>query len=235
MAQITDATELVFRLFAGTGATYDEVVERATLGLDSRWKRAILERMRAPRRVLDLASGTGIVSLAIASRFPGCEVTGVELQPEYCRIAEERARAGGFADRVRFVCAAAEEAPLEPAHYDHAVTSYLPKYARLDVLVPRLEAALVPGGRLVFHDFTQPADPRAAARAEEQLAACLALAEARAPEWVTIFRELPGIIRRTTWVEDLLAALRRGRWAEIGCEPLSMGCAAIVSAVRASP
>jgi demethylmenaquinone methyltransferase/2-methoxy-6-polyprenyl-1,4-benzoquinol methylase len=222
--------ELVFRLFRGTAASYDEVVERTTLGLDSRWKRAMLRHVREPRRVLDLASGTGIVAFRIAERWPACAVLGVELQPEFCRLAALRAAALGLAVRVRFVCARAEEAPLEPAPFDHVVSSYLAKYADLAALVARVRRALGPGGRAIFHDFTMPEDPRAVRVWEESFAQALAAAEAHAPEWAPIFRELPGIIRRTSWVPDLARELAGAGFEDVAVETLAMGTAAIVAA-----
>ena len=102
----------------------------------------MLAHVREPRRVLDLASGTGIVTFRIAERWPACEVLGVELQPEYLEIARRRAEERGLPGRVRFVCAKAEEAPLERGAYDHVVSSYLPKYADLAALMPRLFDAL---------------------------------------------------------------------------------------------
>jgi demethylmenaquinone methyltransferase / 2-methoxy-6-polyprenyl-1,4-benzoquinol methylase len=225
-------TDLVFHLFRETGASYDEVVERTTLGMDSRWKRAMLAHVRDPRRVLDLASGTGIVTFKIAEKWPACRVTGVELQPEYCRIAVERAAERGLAGRVELVCSRAEDAPLEPGAYDHVISSYLPKYADLGRLVPRLHAALAPGGRIILHDFTYPQDPRALAEWTAAFERFAREAEAQSPEWVTIFRELPDIVRRSTWVPDLERELARCGFREIAVESLSMGCAAIVTARR---
>lgn len=77
-----------------------------------------------------------------------------------------------------------------------------------------------------------PEDPRAVRVWTENFERCLRAAEAHAPEWATIFRELPDIIRRTRWVEDLSRELARGGFGEVAVEPLSMGCAAIVSAAR---
>ena len=79
--------ELVHRFFSGTGPTYDRMARYATFGLDNRWKQRIVDLLPpAPSRILDLACGTGISTLAIARRFPRCHVTGVELREEYLAI-----------------------------------------------------------------------------------------------------------------------------------------------------
>ncbi len=225
--------DFVFHLFRGTGISYDEVVERTTLGLDGRWKRAMLDKLAAPpepRRVLDLASGTGIVSFLAAERWPSCAVLGVELQPEYAAIAGARARERGLEARVRFIVAPAETAPLEAGAFDAIIASYLPKYADLAALAPRLHAALAPGGRLVVQDFAWPADPRAAAAFEAQLDLSRRRAEAESPAFVTLFRELGEIVRRSRCVEDSVRELSRCGFRDVAVESLSMGCAALVTA-----
>jgi demethylmenaquinone methyltransferase/2-methoxy-6-polyprenyl-1,4-benzoquinol methylase len=59
--------ELIERFFRGTGSTYDFMVAAATFGIDDRWKRRIVERIPGgAERILDLACGTGISTLAIA-------------------------------------------------------------------------------------------------------------------------------------------------------------------------
>lgn len=224
--------EVVFKLFAGTAPTYDEVVERTTLGLDSHWKRLILREIARPSQVLDLASGTGILSFLIATAWPDCSVTGIELQEAYCAIARQRACERLLSDRVRFVCSPAETAPLAAERYDCVTTSYLPKYAHLDVLVPRLYAAMVTGGKLIFHDFVWPASAGIRSVLEDNFAACLAAAKGADSEWVTMFSELPGVIRESRWVDELVDELRAAGFRNIASRPVSVGCAAIVTAVK---
>ena len=221
----------VFRIFGGTAAGYDAFVDRATLGLDSRWKREILSRLVEPRRVADLASGTGIVTFAIARRWADSRITCVELQHEYLELARGRAVDLGLADRVRFECERAEEVALEPGAYDHVVTSYLPKYADLGRLAGKLRAWLAPGGRVILHDFTFPTDTRVREGWEETFRRLLAEAEAEHSIWTPMLRELPGIIRRSDWVAESCREMKRCGFREISVNPLSMGCAAIVTAV----
>jgi demethylmenaquinone methyltransferase/2-methoxy-6-polyprenyl-1,4-benzoquinol methylase len=225
-------TDVVFRLFDGTAAAYDEFVERATLGLDSRWKREIFSRIHDPRSVVDLASGTGIVSFGIAARWPGALVTGVELQHEYFEISRRRAADRGLSGRVKFVCDRAEEACLAPGGFDHVVTSYLPKYADLERLIQRISEWLEPGGRVVLHDFTYPTDAGVLDIWSATFDRLCREAESSRSVWATMMRDLPGIITRSGWVGEATRELQRCGFEKIEVESLSMGCAAIVAACR---
>src|SRR5262249_45354816 len=131
----TNATRLalVEQFSQGTAPSYDFIVHASTLGADARWKRRIVEAIPPhAERILDLASGTGILTFAIAERFPNARIVGVELRDEYLQVARRRARERGL-ERVEFVLGRAEDyASAEP--FDAIVSSYLAKYAELDVL-----------------------------------------------------------------------------------------------------
>jgi len=60
-----------------------------------------LEGVPEPRRVLDLGTGTGVVALALAERYPEAEVVGVDLSPGMIDEAR-RKLPPELAGRVRF-------------------------------------------------------------------------------------------------------------------------------------
>ena len=62
---------------------------------------ALAELGASPRRALDLGTGTGVAAQAVAQRFPGAEVIGVDLAP--AMVAEAaRMLPAELAGRVRF-------------------------------------------------------------------------------------------------------------------------------------
>lgn len=57
----------------------------------------------APARVLDVATGSGAVALALADEAPSVAVTATDVSPEALAVAAGNARRLGLADRVRFL------------------------------------------------------------------------------------------------------------------------------------
>ena len=57
----------------------------------------------APRRVLDIGTGSGAVALAVADELPGTEVVAVETDAGALALARENAAALGFAGRVELL------------------------------------------------------------------------------------------------------------------------------------
>ena len=58
------------------------------------------------QRILDIGSGTGLISLMMAQRFPEAQVWGIDIDPDACMQARENVAASPFADRVGISCCA---------------------------------------------------------------------------------------------------------------------------------
>ena len=96
----------------------------------------------------DLGSGDGRIPIAAAQRY-GVRAVGIEIDPKLIALAEERARAAGVADRVRFRHEDLFRADIGEAT---VVTLYLSN-ALNERLRPKLLRELRPGTRILSHDF----------------------------------------------------------------------------------
>jgi demethylmenaquinone methyltransferase/2-methoxy-6-polyprenyl-1,4-benzoquinol methylase len=226
-----DKLDLVHRFFAGTGLTYDSMVHWATFGIDGRWKRRLVQYIPPlSRRVLDLACGTGISTLAIAARYPHCHVVGVELRDEYLKLAQQKIEALRI-ENVELVLARAEDYWSDKP-FDCVTSSYLAKYADLPGLIRRAQQLLKDGGILLMHDFTYP--PQAALGVIWRVYFWV-LQRAAAPlfpAWREIFYGLPQLIEKTRWVTECTALLHEHGFHDVKVEYLTLYGSAIVSAKK---
>ena len=55
------------------------------------------------RRILDIGTGSGLIALMMAQRFPEASVTGIDIDGDACRQATANVMASPFAERVRIV------------------------------------------------------------------------------------------------------------------------------------
>lgn len=226
--------EVVQRFFAGTGLSYDRVATLCTWGADRYWKRRILAAIPgSPTRLLDQACGTGILTLALARRFPDCEVIGVELRQEYLDIARDKARAAGL-DNLRFRLGRAEDVLLEEP-VDCITSSYLAKYAELPPLLQHARQMLRPGGRLILHDFTCPGNRLYRSLWQLNFRLLQGAGSRLFPEWRTVFYELPDFLQQTRWLSETLAQLEALAFRDVRWTPLTFGAAALVTADRPRP
>jgi Methylase involved in ubiquinone/menaquinone biosynthesis len=224
-------TEIVHRFFKGTESTYDAMVHYATFGIDGRWKRRIVELLpRHPERILDLACGTGISTLAIARQFPDCRVIGVELRAEYLDIARRKVQQLGVKN-VEFVLSRAEDyRSSEP--FDAVVSSYLAKYADLARLIPLSKELLKAGGMVVMHDFSFPPKAYLVTIFRLYFKGLQQVCNVFFPSWREIAYGLPKLIETTRWIPELTEALRGSEFQDIRLEYLTAYGAAVVTAKK---
>jgi SAM-dependent methyltransferase len=81
---------------------------------------AFREADSAPRRILDLGTGTGVAARFLATRFPEAEVVGVDLSPRMIEHARDLLPAE-LAGRVRFDVADATRLPYEDGAFELVV------------------------------------------------------------------------------------------------------------------
>lgn len=130
------------------------------------------------RRVIDVHSGGGRWLIAMARRFPGLQLTGVEYEPDSVDRARANVAAAGLADRI----SVEQGSMLSIGHVAEADLVYF-QYAlhQLPDPVGTLRsawAAVRPGGWLVALDWYLPTDPDELRAAHGELIAGVQLDEA---------------------------------------------------------
>jgi len=143
-------------LFQGLPRWYDRMGAVLSFGQDPRWRRALVDAVdpRPGQRILDVASGTGMVAFALAERA-GCEVVGLDQSPAMLGVA--RSRADG---RVRFVQGEAEHLRFSDSEFDALSFTYLLRYVDDPAATMRELARVVkPGGRIGMLEFDVPHSP----------------------------------------------------------------------------
>jgi demethylmenaquinone methyltransferase/2-methoxy-6-polyprenyl-1,4-benzoquinol methylase len=152
-------------LFAGLPRRYDLAGALLSFGQDPRWRRAMVGEIRAGRedRVLDVATGTGMVATALVRRY-GCRVVGLDQSPEMLSGAQAKLDADPeLAARIDLVRGEAESLPFEDGEFDHLTFTYLLRYVEdPGATLRELTRVVKPGGCIASLEFMLP--PNAIAR-----------------------------------------------------------------------
>jgi demethylmenaquinone methyltransferase / 2-methoxy-6-polyprenyl-1,4-benzoquinol methylase len=230
----TDRNRAARELFAPLGPTYDRYARLLSFGQDPRWRSFLVSRLEAGPEdtVLDVACGTGAVSLEIVRRY-GARVVGVDQSADM--LAEARRRVG---DRVELREARAEALPFEDASF-HALTfTYLLRYVDDPAATMRELARVVrPQGRVAMLEFAVPGNPVAWISWEAYVRLGLPLGgRLISPGWRAV-GEFLGPSIRDFWARWPLERLL-GAWEDAGIEDvrhhrLSLGGGIVVWGRRA--
>jgi demethylmenaquinone methyltransferase/2-methoxy-6-polyprenyl-1,4-benzoquinol methylase len=149
-------------LFAPLPRHYDAVAAGLSFGQDPRWRRAMVAAVRAEPgdRVLDVATGTGLVAQALVREY-GCQVVGLDQSPQMLARARERVAADPrLRERVTLVQGEAERLPFADGEFDHLTFTYLLRYVEEPAAtLAELARVVKPGGRIASLEFAVPARP----------------------------------------------------------------------------
>src|SRR5579863_10453116 len=226
-------------IFAGLPRHYDRAGAALSFGQDPRWRAALVDAVRARpgERILDVATGTGMVAAALARRY-GAVVVGLDQSPEMLAAARARVERSP-ALRVTLVEGEAERLPFADGEFDHLTFTYLLRYVENPAATLRELARVVrPGGRIASLEFAVPArQPQRALWRAYTTFGLPALGRAISPEWAEVGRFLSASI------PDLYARHPLERmpdmWRDAGIDAvrvrrMSFGAGVVMSGTRAS-
>ncbi|MGA8364073.1 MAG: class I SAM-dependent methyltransferase [Solirubrobacteraceae bacterium] len=228
-------------LFRGLPGRYDQLSAALSFYQDPRWRRALVDAL-APadgERILDVATGTGMVAAELLARAD-CSVVGLDQSAEMLAGARTRFAADpGCAARVELVEGQAERLPFADATFDALTFTYLLRYVDDPPATMReLARVLRPGGRIASLEFGVP--PRAAPRLAWRFYTAVGLptlGRVFSRDWAEVGRFLgPSIMG--FYARHPLPALV-GYWREAGLQDvrvrrMSLGGGVVMSARRSS-
>jgi demethylmenaquinone methyltransferase / 2-methoxy-6-polyprenyl-1,4-benzoquinol methylase len=228
-------------LFSGLPSQYNWMGAALSFGQDPRWRRRLVAEIApAPgQRILDVATGTGMVAFELAAR--GSEVIGLDqseamLGAARRRLAGSPDRAGQDpAPRISFVQGEAEQLPFADAEFDALTFTYLLRYVDDRAATMRELARVVkPGGAIGMVEFGVPGDPalRALWRAHTRLGLPL-LGRLISSAWFEVGRFLgPNIEELYRTSPDLSALWTAAGISEVTELRMSFGAGLVMWGVR---
>src|SRR5713226_5354004 len=150
--------EFAVKLFRHLPRRYDLLAEVLSFGQNARWRGELVKNVAGaePRRVLDVATGTAGVAVAIA-RSTSAHVTGVDVSDEMLEIGRGRVAAAGLESHIELQSARAESLPFADGAFDAISFTYVLRYVSdPPATLGELARALRPGGVMAGLDFYVP-------------------------------------------------------------------------------
>lgn len=148
-------------VFESWSKTYNQSIVDLMLkkfGVDYRDAILGVARKAAPRPgedVLDIATGTGTVALALAEEADKeCRIMGIDITQSMLDAARKNVEGTGMGDIFAFRQASAEELPFADNSYDVVTSSLALHHTNVPSVLKECHRVLRPGGRVVIADVT---------------------------------------------------------------------------------
>lgn len=145
------------RMFDGIARRYDLLNRLMSFGLDGRWRRALVAAM--PRgRLLDVATGTADVALALVRRDAETRVTGLDPSAGMLNQGREKIDKSGLSARISLVEGDAQAMPFADHTFAGSCIAFgirnVPDRRRALAEMARVTVA---GGPVAVLELTEPA------------------------------------------------------------------------------
>lgn len=152
------------QMFDDIAPTYDLLNHLLSLGIDRGWRRRAVEmaarflqgRSRTPL-ILDVATGTGDLAIALARSIPGAVVTGVDISENMLAAGGRKVAAKGLEERIVLQSGDAEALAFEDGSFDLVTVGFgVRNFGDTAAGLREMRRVLKPGGRCLIIEFSEP-------------------------------------------------------------------------------
>ncbi|MEG1405883.1 MAG: bifunctional demethylmenaquinone methyltransferase/2-methoxy-6-polyprenyl-1,4-benzoquinol methylase UbiE [Alistipes sp.] len=155
-------TEEVREMFDHIAPTYDRLNHTLSMNIDRVWRRRVVRIVRrcAPHRILDVATGTGDLAIAMAQRIHGSQVLGVDISKGMLDVARRKIIAAGIDERVVLDLGDAEHLSVADGSIDVATVAFgVRNFGDLEGGLREIARTVKVGGKIIVLEFSTPTNP----------------------------------------------------------------------------
>ena len=148
-------------MFDNIAPAYDRLNHTLSLSVDRIWRRRVVRIVGRlhPRRVLDMATGTGDLAVMMARSIPEAHIKGVDLSEGMLDVARRKVAARGLEERVTLEAGDAETAVAAAGSVDVVTVAFgVRNFGDLDAGLRELARVIRPGGKVVILEFSRPSN-----------------------------------------------------------------------------
>jgi len=150
--------EEVAEMFNNISPKYDFLNHLLSLGIDHLWRRKAIRMLKkeAPKRVIDLATGTGDFALAALKLNPD-EIIGVDISEGMLEEGRKKVKKRGKEDIISMILGDSENLPFEDNEFDALTVGFgVRNYENLEKGLSDMLRVIKPGGTAIILEFSKP-------------------------------------------------------------------------------
>ena len=156
--QDTSKKEEVAEMFNNISKKYDFLNHFMSMGIDNLWRKKAIKILGEvnPKRILDIATGTGDFAIAALKLNPD-EVVGVDISQGMLDVGIEKMKKKGVDNVIKMKLGDSEELPFEDASFDALTVGFgVRNYENLEKGLSDMLRILKPEGKAVILEFSKP-------------------------------------------------------------------------------
>ncbi|WP_187388182.1 bifunctional demethylmenaquinone methyltransferase/2-methoxy-6-polyprenyl-1,4-benzoquinol methylase UbiE [Seonamhaeicola marinus] len=150
--------EQVTKMFDTISGDYDGLNRVISFGIDVKWRKKVVELVRAtnPESILDIATGTGDLAINLA-KTNASKIIGLDISSGMLEIGKEKIKSKGLNDKIEMVLGDSENMPFEDNTFDAITVSFgIRNFETLENGLKEILRVLKPNGVFVILETSVP-------------------------------------------------------------------------------
>ncbi len=155
--------EQVEQMFDNIAPTYDRLNHILSFNIDRIWRHRVMRIVRRmhPTRIMDVATGTGDLAIAMAKRCAEAQILGVDLSEEMLAVARKKIAHEALSQRIEVYKGDAENLSMVASESIEVATVAfgVRNFENLRKGIEEIYRTLKSSGTLVVLEFSIPSNP----------------------------------------------------------------------------
>ncbi len=150
--------EQVAEMFDNISERYDFLNHLLSLNIDKGWRRKVVKTAAAmnPDRILDVATGTGDLAIALTKAKPK-EITGIDISAGMLSVGQKKIEDRKLDHIISLAQADSENLPFEDESFDVVTVAFgVRNFENLEKGLSEIQRVLRKDGKLLVLEFSQP-------------------------------------------------------------------------------
>lgn len=153
-------TEQIEQMFDNIAGKYDVLNHTLSFGIDRNWRREAIDWLKpfAPRRIMDVATGTGDFAMLAFRELQPERITGTDISEGMMNVGRKKVEQQGLAGKIDFAREDSASLSFAGETFDAVTVAFgIRNFENLDKSLSEMYRVLKKGGKLVVLELTTPA------------------------------------------------------------------------------
>lgn len=154
--------EQVADMFNNIAGKYDFMNRFLSVGTDIGWRKKAIKWLQpaAPQHILDIATGTGDMSIMACKMLKPRQITGIDISTEMLEVGRKKIEKEGLVDKITLHTGDSEAIKFNDNTFDAGMVAFgIRNFENLERGLQEILRVLQPGAPLVILEFSKPKQP----------------------------------------------------------------------------
>ena len=150
---------MVRGMFNDIAPTYDRLNHILSLDIDKLWRKRVVRIVHklGAKHIMDMATGTGDLAIALAQKIEGSTIYGADFSSEMLAVAKQKIENLGLSERISLTECNAENIPLADETVDAATVAFgVRNFEHQREALTEMKRTIRKGGHLIVLEFSNP-------------------------------------------------------------------------------